>query len=48
MMYRFLGDAEEPIRNIGLYDVHVEKLDSEESVAENVVNLDVVGANAVR
>lgn len=48
MIYRFVGDAEEPIRNIGLYDVHVEKLDSEESVAENVVNLDFVGANAVR
>lgn len=43
MMYRFVGDAEEPIRNVGISDVHVDSLSDEASVAENVVNLDVVG-----
>lgn len=42
MMYRFIGDAAEPIRNIGISDVHVDKLANEGNKVENVLDLNVL------
>lgn len=45
MMYRFVGDERLPVNDVSIRNLHVDSLESEDNIVENVTGLSVVGTS---